>query len=207
MEYNTEREQLIIPEYGRHVQKMINHATTITDKPEQQKCVDAIIAFMGQMNPHLRDVKEFTHKLWDHLHIMSDFKLDIESPYPKPETVKLEERPEKMAYPGNKIKFSYYGNTIQNMIATAIKMEGDEKEIMTGMIANQMKKSYILFNESSVDNNMIKLHLKQMSNNQLSLANDFEFIRSASVRQGGGNSNKKNNGKKKTFKKNYKKPR
>ena len=207
MEYNTEREHLIIPEYGRHVQKMINHATQITDKVEQQKCVDAIIAFMGQMNPHLRDVKEFTHKLWDHLHIMSDFKLDIESPYPKPETTKLEERPDKMAYPGNKIKFSYYGNTIQSMIATAIKMEGDEKEIMTGMIANQMKKSYILFNEGSVDNNMIKLHLKQMSNNQLSLANDFEFIRSASVRQGGGNSNKKNNGKKKTFKKNYKKPR
>tara|TARA_X000000368_G_scaffold392468_1_gene357246 strand:+ start:115 stop:738 length:624 start_codon:yes stop_codon:yes gene_type:complete len=207
MEYNTEREDLIIPEYGRHVQKMINHATSITDKAEQQKCVDAIIAFMGQMNPHLRDVKEFTHKLWDHLHIMSDFKLGIESPYPKPETAKLEERPEKMAYPGNKIKFSYYGNTIQNMITTAIKMEGDEKEIMTGMIANQMKKSYILFNESSVDNNMIKLHLKQMSNNQLTLANDFEFIRSASIRQGGKNSSKKNNGKKKTFKKHYKKPR
>jgi hypothetical protein len=207
MEYNTEREHLIIPEYGRHVQTMINHATAITDKAEQQKCVDAIIAFMGQMNPHLRDVKEFTHKLWDHLHIMSDFQLDIKSPYPKPEPAQLEERPEKMAYPGNKIKFSYYGNTIQNMIATAINMEGDEKEIMTGMIANQMKKSYILFNESSVDNNMIRLHLKQMSNNQLALANDFEFIRSASVRQGGGNSNKKNNGKKKTFKKNYKKPR
>ena len=207
MEYNTEREHLIIPEYGRHVQKMINHAATITDKVEQKKCVDAIIAFMGQMNPHLRDVKEFSHKLWDHLHIMSDFKLDIDSPYPKPETAKLEERPEKMAYPGKEIKFSYYGNTIQSMIATAIKMDGNEKEIMTGMIANQMKKSYILFNESSVDNNMIRVHLKQMSNNQLTLANDFEFIRSASVRQGGGNSNKKNNGKKKTFKKNYKKPR
>ena len=200
MEYNTEREQLIIPEYGRHVQKMINHATTLSNKVEQQKCVDAIIAFMGQMNPHLRDVKEFTHKLWDHLHIMSDFKLDIKSPYPKPETAKLEEQPEKMAYPGNKIKFSYYGNTIQNMIATAIKMEGDEKEIMTGMIANQMKKSYILFNESSVDNNMIKLHLKQMSNNQLTLANDFEFIRSASIRQNTGKTNKQ-----KQKKKNYKK--
>jgi hypothetical protein len=207
MEYNTEREQLIIPEYGRHVQTMINHATAITDKAEQQKCVDAIIAFMGQMNPHLRDVKEFTHKLWDHLHIMSDFKLDIESPYTKPEIAKLEERPEKMTYPGNKIRFSYYGNTIETMIATAIEMEKDKKEIMTGMIANQMKKSYILFNESSVDNNMIRLHLKQMSNNQLSLSGDFEFIRSASVRQAGGNSNKKNNGKKKTFKKNYKKPR
>jgi hypothetical protein len=191
MEYNTEREQLIIPEYGRHVQKMINHATTLSDKLEQQKCVDAIIAFMGQMNPHLRDVKEFTHKLWDHLHIMSDFKLDIESPYAKPEIAKLEERPEKMVYPGNKIRFSYYGNTIQTMIATAMKMNDEKKEILTGMIANQMKKSYILFNESSVDNNMIRLHLKQMSNNQLTLADDFEFIRSASVRPDGGNSKKK----------------
>jgi hypothetical protein len=204
MEYNTEREHLIIPEYGRHVQRMIAHATSITDKVEQQKCVDAIIAFMGQMNPHFRDVKEFTHKLWDHLHIMSDFKLDVKSPYPKPEVEKLEERPEKMTYPGNKIKFSYYGNTIQTMIEEGLKMEGEEKTIMTGMIANQMKKSYILFNESSVDNNMIRLHLKQMSNNQLTLADDFEFIRSASVRLG-ISSNKKSNGKKKNYKKNYKK--
>ena len=200
MEYNTEREQLIIPEYGRHVQKMINHATTLSNKVEQQKCVDAIIAFMGQMNPHLRDVKEFTHKLWDHLHIMSDFKLDIESPYTKPEIAKLEERPEKMTYPGNKIRFSYYGHTIETMIATAIKMEEDKKEILTGMIANQMKKSYILFNESSVDNNMIRLHLKQMSDNQLTLADDFEFIRSASVRQNTGKANKKTQ-KKKNYKK------
>ncbi len=200
MEYNTEREQLIIPEYGRHVQKMINHATTLSDKVEQQKCVDAIIAFMGQMNPHLRDVKEFTHKLWDHLHIMSDFKLDITSPYTKPEIAKLEERPEKMTYPGNKIRFSYYGNTIETMISTAIKMDADKKEIMTGMIANQMKKSYILFNVSSVDNNMIRLHLKQMSDNQLILADDFEFIRSASVRQNTGKM--KNKAQKK---KNYKK--
>ena len=207
MEYNTEREQLIIPEYGRHVQTMINHATALTDTAEQQKCVNAIIDFMGQMNPHFRDVKEFTHKLWDHLHIMSDFKLDIESPYEKPEIEKLEERPEKMTYPGNKIKFSYYGNTIQTMIEEGMKMEGEEKIIMAGMTANQMKKSYILFNESSVDNNMIRLHLKQMSNNELVLADDFEFIRSASVRQGAGNASKKINSKKKTFKKNYKKPR
>ncbi len=200
MEYNTEREQLIIPEYGRHVQKMINHATTLSNKVEQQKCVDAIIAFMGQMNPHLRDVKEFTHKLWDHLHIMSDFKLDITSPYTKPEIAKLEERPEKMTYPGNKIRFSYYGNTIETMISTAIKMDAEKKEIMTGMIANQMKKSYILFNVSSVDNNMIRLHLKQMSDNQLILADDFEFIRSASVRQNTGKV--KNKAQKK---KNYKK--
>ena len=201
MKYNTKREALIIPEYGRHVQEMINHAVTLEKKDEQQKCVDAIIAFMGQMNPHFRDVKEFTHKLWDHLHIMSNFNLDIKSPYPKPESDKLQEKPKKMDYPNNKIKFSYYGNTIQNMISTALEMEGEEKSIITGMIANQMKKSYILFNQGSVDNNMIKLHLKQMSNNQLSLDDDFEFIRSASIRQG---TNKKRFSKKNS-KKNYKK--
>jgi len=200
MEYNTKREQLTIPEYGRNVQKMINHAVSLKDKNKQQKCVNAIISFMGQMNPHLRDVKEFTHKLWDHLHIMSDFKLDISSPYQKPEPKKLKEKPNKMDYPKNKIRFSYYGNTIPKMIKTALSMKGSEREIITGMIANQMKKSYILFNESSVDNNIIKSHLKQLSNGQLSIADDFEFIRSSSIRVGGGNrkhSHKKRNYKKK----------
>ena len=204
MQYNTDKAHLTMPEYGRHVQTMINHAISLSDKKKQQECVDAIITYMGQMNPHLRDVKEFTHKLWDHLHIMSDFNLNVESPYPKPEIKKLAEKPARMKYPGNKIKFSYYGITIPNMIQTALKLKGVEKEVITGMIANQMKKSYILFNGSSVDNNIIRLHLKQLSNGDLELASDFEFIRSASIRQAGGN-NKKNHGKKKPFKKNYKK--
>ena len=200
MEYNTKRIPFKIPEYGRHVQKMIDHAVTLKDNSEQQKCVDSIISFMGQLNPHLRDVKEFTHKLWDHLHIMSDFQLDIKSPYEKPEIKKLKEKPKKMDYPKNKIRFSYYGITIQKMIKKALELKGEEREIMTGMIANQMKKSYILFNESSVDNNIIKSHLNQLSDGQLSIAQDFEFIRSSSIRQGGGNkkySYKKKNHKKK----------
>ena len=205
MEYNTAKDHLTMPEYGRHVQTMINHAISLTDKKEQQECVDAIITFMGQMNPHLRDIKEFTHKLWDHLHIMSDFKLNLESPYTKPEMEKLAKKPGPMKYPGNKIKFSYYGSTIPTMIENALTLKGNEKEIITGMIANQMKKSYILFNESSVDNNIIRLHLKQLSHGELELSDDFQFIRSASVRPIGANNNKKNNGKKKTFKKNYKK--
>ena len=106
MEYNTKRESLTIPEYGRHVQKMISHALTLKDKDKQQKCVDSIIKFMGQMNPHLRDIKEFTHKLWDHLHIMSNFELDLDSPYPKPEVEKLKEKPKRMSYP--KIKFAFH---------------------------------------------------------------------------------------------------
>lgn len=187
-----------MPEYGRHVHNMISHAVSLKDKKTQQKCVESIISFMGQLNPHLRDVKAYTHKLWDHLHIMSNFQLNVESPYPKPEEKKLYEKPLKMNYPHNDIRFSYYGNTITSMIKKAIKMKDDQKEILTGMIANQMKKSYILFNKSSVDNNVIKQHLHQLSNGKLKLSEDFAFIRSASVRQTSG---KKHNTKKKNFKK------
>ena len=182
MEYNTARNHLIIPEYGRHVQKMVEHATTITDKDKRNKCVNAIINFMGQMNPHLRDIKEFTHKLWDHLFIMSEFQIDAESPYPIPEIKKLQEKPKKIPYPKNKIKFPFYGAALENMIKFAVTMnKGRQKEIMTGMVANHMKKSYLLFNKHSVSNETIKLHLNQLSENKLELAKDFEFIRSESV--------------------------
>ena len=198
MQYNTTKDALVMPEYGRNVHNMINHAMSLKDKKKQQECVESIIKFMGQMNPHLRDVKAYTHKLWDHLHIMSNFQLNVDSPYPKPEIQKLYKKPPKMEYSSNNIRFSYYGNTITSMIKKAINMKEPEKEILTGMIANQMKKSYILFNKSSVDNNVIKQHLNQLSNGELKLSDDFEFIRSASVRQGNG---KKYHGKKKNFKK------
>ena len=182
MEYNTARNQLILPEYGRHVQKMVEYATTLSDKKDRTKCVNAIIDFMGQMNPHLRDIKEFTHKLWDHLYIMSEFKIDTESPYPIPEIEKLQEKPKKMSYPKNKIKFPFYGAALENMIQFTVAMdEGRQKEIMTGMVANHMKKSYLLFNKHSVSNDTIKLHLDQLSNSKLKIPADFEFIRSESV--------------------------
>ena len=182
MQYNTARNHLILPEYGRNVQKMVEHASNIKDKSERDKCVKSIIDFMGQMNPQLRDIKEFTHKLWDHLFIMSQFQLDATSPYPIPELKKLKERPQKMPYPKNKIKFPFYGAALENMINYAVKQEDNrEKEIMTGMIANHMKKSYLLFNKHSVSNDTIILHLNQLSNNNLKLPSDFEFIRSSSV--------------------------
>tara|TARA_B100000475_G_scaffold185863_1_gene155002 strand:- start:39 stop:635 length:597 start_codon:yes stop_codon:yes gene_type:complete len=182
MQYNTARNHLILPEYGRNVQKMVEHASNIKDKTERDKCVKSIIDFMGQMNPQLRDIKEFTHKLWDHLFIMSQFQLDATSPYPIPELKKLKERPQKMPYPKNKIKFPFYGAALENMINYAVKQEDNrEKEIMTGMIANHMKKSYLLFNKHSVSNDTIILHLNQLSNNTLKLPSDFEFIRSSSV--------------------------
>ena len=182
MKYNTARDQLVLPEYGRNVQKMVDHAITIQNKEERNKCVKTIIDFMGQMNPQLRDLKEFNHKLWDDLFIISKFQLEADSPYPLPEPKKLDERPEKMPYPKNKIKFPFYGAALENMIRYAVNQnDGRDKEIMTGMIANHMKKSYLLFNKHSVSNDTIILHLKQLSDNKLKLPKDFEFIRSSSV--------------------------
>ena len=128
---------------------------------------------------------------------MSNFQLNVESPYPKPEEKNFMKSSPKMNYPSNDIRFSYYGNTITSMIKKAIKMKDDQKEILTGMIANQMKKSYILFNKSSVDNNVIKQHLHQLSNGELKLSEDFVFIRSASVDKQAA----KHNAKKKNLKK------
>ena len=127
MKYNTERDKLIIPEYGRHVQKMVAHATNIKDSEEKKKCVEAIISYMGQLNPHLRDIPDYKHKLWDHLFIMSKFKLEVESPFEKPSPEKLAEKPENNKYPKSEFIFSYYGKHIETMIKTAIQMEDGMK--------------------------------------------------------------------------------
>tara|TARA_Y100001968_G_C19412796_1_gene747274 strand:- start:1071 stop:1682 length:612 start_codon:yes stop_codon:yes gene_type:complete len=196
MEYNTKRDDLIIPEYGRHVQKMVTHAVSIKDDQERKECVNAIISFMGQLNPHLRDIPDYKHKLWDHLFIMSKFKLDIESPFEKPSKEKLSEKPEPLSYPKNKIKYSYYGNQIQSMINTAISLTNEkEKMIMSGMIANHMKKCYLTWSKSSVDDATILKHLQELSNGKLKLDKDFKLIDDIKIKKNPSKSNwkKKNN--------------
>lgn len=197
MEYNTQRKHLIIPEYGRIVQKMVKHATDIKDNKKRQRCVNSIIKFMGQMNPHLRDIKEFNHKLWDHLYIMSDLEIEVNSPYPIPEAKELEAKPNNISYKNRDIQFSFYGATIQNMIDIALNMkESDEKNKLIGMIANHMKKCYLLFNKDSVDDKTITLHLKKLSNDKLSLPENFEYIDAQSVLK-----NKRQNHHRRKFKK------
>ena len=196
MEYNTKRDDLIIPEYGRHVQKMVTHAVSIKDDQERKECVNAIISFMGQLNPHLRDIPDYKHKLWDHLFIMSKFKLDIESPFEKPSKEKLSEKPEPLSYPKNKIKYSYYGNQIQSMINTAISLTNEkEKMIMSGMIANHMKKCYLTWSKSSVDDATILKHLQELSNGKLKLDKDFQLIDDIKIKKNPSKNNwkKKNN--------------
>ena len=119
LEYNTEREHLIIPEYGRHMQKMINYAKSRDTKEERNKVAKAIISVMGNLQPHLRDVPDFQHKLWDQLFIMADFDIDVDSPYPKPSKEELYARPEVLKYPQNHPKYRFYGNNIKTMIDVA----------------------------------------------------------------------------------------
>lgn len=181
LEYNSERSKLIIPEYGRHLQKMVEYAISIEDEEERTKVVKSIIAVMGNMNPHLRDVPDFQHKLWDQLFIISDFKLDVESPFPKPSKELLEERPEPMGYPQNFPKYRFYGNNIKKMIDEAVKMEeGDLREALTYAIANHMKKSYLNWNRETVEDEVIFEHLRELSDGKINLKNKEEDLSEAS---------------------------
>jgi len=202
LEYNTEREHLIIPEYGRHLQKMINYATSRETKEERNKVAKAIISVMGNLQPHLRDVPDFQHKLWDQLFIMSDFKLDADSPYEKPSKEVLQARPEPLKYPQNHPKYRFYGNNIKTMIDVANTWEeGELKEALVYTIANHMKKCFLNWNKDTVEDDVIFNHLYELSNGKINLKNNEEDLTDASSlmrskkRQSSNkkSSNKKNN--------------
>ncbi|SHI34148.1 DUF4290 domain-containing protein [Aquimarina spongiae] len=181
LEYNTEREKLIIPEYGRHLQKMINHAVTIEDRDERNKVAKSIIAVMGNLQPHLRDVPEFQHKLWDQLVIMSDFKLDVDAPFPILTKEKLQERPEPLEYPQNFPKYRFYGNNIKRMIDVANSWEeGDLKTALVYTIANHMKKCYLNWNKDTVEDSVIFDHLFELSDGKINLIGSSEDLTDSS---------------------------
>jgi hypothetical protein len=164
MEYNTSRQKLVLPEYGRNIQKMVKLTMEEPDQEKKNQMAQAIISIMGNMNPHLRDIADFKHKLWDHLAIISDFQLDIDSPYELPEIEKLNEKPEQVPYKHKNAKFKHYGQTIEKMVDVAINMENDElKEILIQLIANHMKKSYLTWNKEAVSDEQIFKDLKILS--------------------------------------------
>jgi len=182
IEYNTEREFLIIPEYGRHVQKMINYATSRVTKDERNKLAKAIISVMGNMQPHLRDVSDFQHKLWDQLFIMSDFKLDADSPYEKPSKELLEARPAPLKYPQNFPKYRYYGNNIKTMIDVAITWdEGEMKEALMYTIANHMKKCFLNWNKDTVTDIVIFNQLFELSDGKIDLRSSDEKLQDSAL--------------------------
>tara|TARA_B100000963_G_scaffold928_1_gene706 strand:- start:1046 stop:1684 length:639 start_codon:yes stop_codon:yes gene_type:complete len=170
LEYNTERTGLIIPEYGRHIQKMVDQAVSCSNKEERNNMAKAIIGVMGNLNPHLRDVPDFQHKLWDQLFIMSGFNLDVDSPFPKPSKEIFEEKPEKLNYPQNHPKYRFYGNNIKKMIDVAASWEdGEMKSELIYVIANHMKKCFLKWNKDSVDDSIIFNHIHELSNRKIKI--------------------------------------
>jgi hypothetical protein len=173
MKYNTQEKNLPMPEYGRAVQKMVDHAITIEDRAERQRCADTIIAVMGNMYPQLRDMPDFKHKLWDHLAVMADFKLDIDYPYEVSSADTLHPTPQRIAYPKGNIRYLHYGRCVQEMIQKACGMpEGEERMQLLRLIAAQMKKEYVLWNKENVEDRKIIEDIYEYSGGQIQLSEE-----------------------------------
>lgn len=174
MEYTTLQGKLIMPEYGRNIQQMIDHALTIEDREERTRCVHAIVNIMGNLFPYLRDVNDFKHKLWDHVAIMSNFKLDIDYPYEIVKRENLNVRPEMIPYKNSKIRYMHYGRTLEDMIEKVADFpDGEERRELIRLIANQMKKCFLTWNKEVVDDKKIYDDLRELSKGKLDISEDF----------------------------------
>ncbi len=201
MKYNTEEKRLALPEYGRNIQNMVDHCLTIEDREERKRCANTIINIMGNMFPHLRDVNDFKHILWDHLAIMADFKLDIDYPYEIVKKEDLHSRPPRVPYGIHRMRFRHYGRTMELLVHKASEMEASkEKDVLVKMLANHMKKSYLIWNKDSVDDRKIFKDLDELSEGrivfnegELKLTESREILarNAAAPSQGGSNNNNK----------------
>ncbi len=172
LENNSEREILRIPEYGRHIQKLVNYCKEIKDSEQRNKMAKAIVEVMGNLQPHLRDVPDFKHKLWDQLFIIADFDLDVESPFEILTKEEIQAKPEKLHYPQNPSRYRFYGNNIQIMIDEAVTWdEGELKDTLNYTIANHMKKCFLNWNKDTVDDDVIFKHLVDLSDGKIDLFN------------------------------------
>lgn len=176
MIYNTQKKKLALPEYGRNIQNMVDHCVAVEDREERKKCAYSVVDIMGQMFPHLRDVNDFKHILWDHLAIMSDFKLDIDYPYEVITKEDLFSAPGHLDYSRPTMKYRHYGKILERMIKIASYMEdGDKKEHLIKLLVNQMKKSYTQWNKD-VDDEKIFHDLYEISEGKIKLSSDIYTI-------------------------------
>src|SRR5215203_6642414 len=172
MEYNTIRNQLVMREYGRHIQKMIEHLVSIEDPDRRQANSQAVIELMGFLNPHLKNVEDFRHKLWDHLFLISDFKLDVESPYPIPTRETLKAKPKPLPYPKRYPRFSHLGKNLELVINKALKEENPEKrQGFANAIAYYMKLAYNNWHKDTVHDDAIQSELTNITEGQLEFTN------------------------------------
>src|SRR6478609_4495295 len=198
VEYNTQREHLLISEYGRNIQKMVNFAMDETNRDRRTVLANALISLMGSLNPQLRDVADYKHKLWDHLFIISDFKLEVDCPYPLPTRESVFRKPDLMDYPQNKIRFRFYGKNIVKMIEAATEMEeGAMKTTFINLIGSFMKNACKSWNAETLSDEEILAHLEMLSDGKIRMEdNENVEFRTANF----GNNNNNNNRNNRNFK-------
>lgn len=194
MEYNTQLKKLALPEYGRNIQNMVDYCLTIKDRDERKRCADTIITIMGNMFPHLRDVNDFKHILWDHLAIMADFQLDIDYPYEIIRKEDLYSKPGKIEYSRPDMAYRHYGKTLEKMINLLTSFEeGEEKEQFALLVLTHMKKSYVQWNKE-VDDQKIIFDLYDLSKHKIDLrGSDIKLPDMKELNQRNNNNNKRNN--------------
>lgn len=182
MEYNTQKDKLIIAEYGRNIQQMAKDCVEIEDREKRTRTAEFIVNVMAQMNPKVKESGEYRQKLWDHLHILADFKLDVDSPYPAPPREVLRFPHKSIKYQQSDIRYRHYGKNIEMIIAKAVSYEeGPEKEALIKTIANHLKKSYLNWNRNSVDDDVILKNLAELSSNRLQLAEDHKLSHTSEI--------------------------
>lgn len=182
MEYNSQRDKLKISEYGRNIQKMIDYAVSIPDRQTRTRTAYAIVGIMSQINPATKDTDDYQRTIWDHMHIISGFKLDVDGPYPAPTQEELFKKPEKIPYSDGKIRYRHYGKNIEAIIQKAVEYEpGPEKDALIHTIANHLKKSYLNWNRDSVSDDTILDHMAELSENKLSLKEELNLTATSDI--------------------------
>ena len=172
-DYNTSRKKLILPEYGRHIHLLVEHIRNIADREERNRAVQELINVMGNLNPQLRDVADFKHKLWDHLYVIANFDLDIDSPYPVPTRESLNTQPRRVPYPQASIRYKHYGKITEQIAQSATAFEeGEMKDALVEQIANIMKKQYLTWNRESVNDESIFKDLSELTKGKINVHPD-----------------------------------
>jgi hypothetical protein len=203
MEYNTEREKIVISEYGRNIQVMIRHLMDIEDRKQRTEAAYFIVNVMAQMNPQVKESNDHMHKLWDHLYIISEYKLDVDSPYPAPTPEMQKKKPEHVGYQKNNIRYGHYGQYIYDVVKKVKEMEdGPKKQAILINIANQMKRDYLNWNRDTVNDLLILDDLYKISGEEITLPMETKLIPTNEIlnkpqNQQQQSQKKKNNAKKK----------
>ena len=195
--YNTERGQIIISEYGRNMQEMIRHLMEIEDRQKRTEAANFIISIMAQMNPQVKQSDDYLHKLWDHLYIISDYQLDVDSPYPAPEPMAEASKPRHVGYQNNQIEYGHYGHYMAKMIEMASQVEDEEtRQVLSLSIANQMKRNYTEWGGNVVSDQQIIADLKAISKGRLVLDEEAKLTGAEAFQKPGQQQGKKKKKKK-----------